>query len=486
MASFGDKLRLEREKGNLSVEEIAARTEIDPRFLRALEQDEFDSLPGKAFGKFYIRAYAEILGFDPRTLISDYDAEQRRRRQPADGGHVVRERPRRRVEAALERWRASLTTGPDAGPEEPTSATEPETDGEIRGGDEPTDAGREDATETPVASDSALDSEVEPVQSEPHRAAEPAEPDMGPVAECEPSPPSTLDAQTASPRADVEAASGSAEASSRIDAEAGADEKATASKDDVSSVPPVAHDEAAAMATILGTSPAQPREDRHRRVPRLPLVLAGLALAAIVVLALFVGRGGAAPTEEPVPVDSRSSSDAAAPSGAVLSEEVATGVGRSEPRSAAATGSGLPLESRPSRTDAASAPVDATTARPAAPHPVPGSAETTPRSLAVTELGVGSRIVNHLLEGRAERFDQGSVVVFWTRVEGGSRGETIRHVWLYRGRIVQSVPLELGGPHWRTFSRKTLGETGEWAVEVRDAAGQVLARTEFVCVARAR
>jgi len=72
--------------------------------------------------------------------------------------------------------------------------------------------------------------------------------------------------------------------------------------------------------------------------------------------------------------------------------------------------------------------------------------------------------------------------VFWTRVEGGSRGETIRHVWSYRGRVVQSVSLEIGGPHWRTYSRKTLGEPGEWVVEARDAAGDVLGSVRCACL----
>ena len=71
--SFGEKLKQERERRNTSIEEIAERTKIALHFLQALESDNFDALPGRAFGKFYIRAYAEVLDFDPDPLIVEYD-----------------------------------------------------------------------------------------------------------------------------------------------------------------------------------------------------------------------------------------------------------------------------------------------------------------------------------------------------------------------------------------------------------------------------
>jgi hypothetical protein len=67
-------------------------------------------------------------------------------------------------------------------------------------------------------------------------------------------------------------------------------------------------------------------------------------------------------------------------------------------------------------------------------------------------------------------------------VLGGTPGEPIRHVWLYEGSVQQSIELELGGPDWRTQSKKTLGKTGQWAVEARDREGGVLARATFTCV----
>ena len=50
------------------------------------------------------------------------------------------------------------------------------------------------------------------------------------------------------------------------------------------------------------------------------------------------------------------------------------------------------------------------------------------------------------------------------------------------GRPVESIPLELGGPHWRTHSHKTLWGIGRWSVEVRDSEDRVLATATFDCV----
>ena len=97
---------------------------------------------------------------------------------------------------------------------------------------------------------------------------------------------------------------------------------------------------------------------------------------------------------------------------------------------------------------------------------------------------MGTAVVSRQLVGESNRFREGSRIFFWTRAIGGKAGEVLRHVWLHDGRPVTTVSLTIGGPHWRTHSRKTLyaGSAGRWAVEARDAGGRVLARAEFACV----
>lgn len=72
MASFGVRLKTERELRGMTLEEISSSTKIGTRMLVALEQDHFDQLPGGIFNKGFIRAYARCLGLDEDQAIADY------------------------------------------------------------------------------------------------------------------------------------------------------------------------------------------------------------------------------------------------------------------------------------------------------------------------------------------------------------------------------------------------------------------------------
>ena len=124
----------------------------------------------------------------------------------------------------------------------------------------------------------------------------------------------------------------------------------------------------------------------------------------------------------------------------------------------------------------------------AAPAAAPEAAQPATSSavddLEVSHSGVGTGVENNRLVGRADRFVEGSPVVFWTRVLGGRPGDVIHHVWFHEGQRVTLAELTLGGSHWRTHSRRVLerGLTGRWVVEARHPDGEVLARQDFLCV----
>jgi cytoskeletal protein RodZ len=103
--------------------------------------------------------------------------------------------------------------------------------------------------------------------------------------------------------------------------------------------------------------------------------------------------------------------------------------------------------------------------------------------LSIASSGVGTAVVDRELVGQSNTFPVGAGVVFWTLVTGGHAGDTVRHVWIHEGRVVASVALRVGSPHWRTYSRRSLdpGSEGEWIVEARDARGRVLVRHAFRC-----
>jgi cytoskeleton protein RodZ len=72
LPSFGEKLRREREKRSITLEQISLSTKIGTRMLHALEEDRFNQLPGGIFNKGFVRAYARHLGLDEDQTVAEY------------------------------------------------------------------------------------------------------------------------------------------------------------------------------------------------------------------------------------------------------------------------------------------------------------------------------------------------------------------------------------------------------------------------------
>jgi cytoskeleton protein RodZ len=72
VGAFGERLRREREMRGISLDEIVATTKIGTRLLRALENEQFDLLPGGIFNKSYVRAYAKCVGIDEDEAVAAY------------------------------------------------------------------------------------------------------------------------------------------------------------------------------------------------------------------------------------------------------------------------------------------------------------------------------------------------------------------------------------------------------------------------------
>src|SRR5215467_8454207 len=72
MASFGDRLRKEREQRGITLDDISLNTKIGTRLLRALEEEKFDQLPGGICNKGIVRAYARHVGLDEEQTVADY------------------------------------------------------------------------------------------------------------------------------------------------------------------------------------------------------------------------------------------------------------------------------------------------------------------------------------------------------------------------------------------------------------------------------
>jgi cytoskeleton protein RodZ len=77
MGAFGNKFRQAREKKQLSYEDVSRVTKIGSRMLRAIEEENFDLLPGGVFNKGFIRSYAKHLDLDPDEAVNEYLATVR-------------------------------------------------------------------------------------------------------------------------------------------------------------------------------------------------------------------------------------------------------------------------------------------------------------------------------------------------------------------------------------------------------------------------
>jgi len=74
MAALGEKLKREREARGVSLKEIAEATRIHESYLRALEENDYGSLPGAVFVTGFLRNYAAHLGLDADKIVIEFEA----------------------------------------------------------------------------------------------------------------------------------------------------------------------------------------------------------------------------------------------------------------------------------------------------------------------------------------------------------------------------------------------------------------------------
>jgi hypothetical protein len=69
---IGEVFREARRRREIDLAEVEAATRIRPRYLRAMEAEEWDVLPGDVYTRAFIRTYASFLGLDGERLAEDY------------------------------------------------------------------------------------------------------------------------------------------------------------------------------------------------------------------------------------------------------------------------------------------------------------------------------------------------------------------------------------------------------------------------------
>ncbi len=71
--TFGERLKRERELREVTLDEVSKSTRISARFLQALENEDWQKLPGGVFGRGFVRTIARYLGLGEESLLAEYD-----------------------------------------------------------------------------------------------------------------------------------------------------------------------------------------------------------------------------------------------------------------------------------------------------------------------------------------------------------------------------------------------------------------------------
>ena len=69
-ATAGSTLRSAREAAGLSVDDVALQLKLAPRQVQALEDDDFQHLPGRTFARGFARNYARFIQVDPDRVLA--------------------------------------------------------------------------------------------------------------------------------------------------------------------------------------------------------------------------------------------------------------------------------------------------------------------------------------------------------------------------------------------------------------------------------
>ncbi len=73
---IGEIIRKEREKKGISIDYLSNLTKISKEFIRAIEEEKFDLLPGDVYVKGFIRNISLVLGLNPDELKKIYTAQR--------------------------------------------------------------------------------------------------------------------------------------------------------------------------------------------------------------------------------------------------------------------------------------------------------------------------------------------------------------------------------------------------------------------------
>lgn len=91
MFEIGSTLREARVRRKLTLQQVEEDTKIRVKYLQAMENEDFDLMPGPAYVKGFLQTYAVYLGLDPSIILDEYRSRgtSREEHQPFGGSSVI-------------------------------------------------------------------------------------------------------------------------------------------------------------------------------------------------------------------------------------------------------------------------------------------------------------------------------------------------------------------------------------------------------------
>src|SRR5437667_3943769 len=74
MFEIGLSLREARTRQGLDFPELEVRTKVRAKYLRLLEEEQFDQLPAHTYIKGFLRTYADAVGLDGQLYVDEYNS----------------------------------------------------------------------------------------------------------------------------------------------------------------------------------------------------------------------------------------------------------------------------------------------------------------------------------------------------------------------------------------------------------------------------
>jgi hypothetical protein len=100
---IGYSLRAAREKQGIGLPEAELATKIRAKYIRALEEEDFEALPADTYARGFLRAYADYLGLDGEIYVEEYASRFHNAEWEDEPRSAPKRRPRPRRERTIER-----------------------------------------------------------------------------------------------------------------------------------------------------------------------------------------------------------------------------------------------------------------------------------------------------------------------------------------------------------------------------------------------